>query len=340
MEPPNIEMLSALPELTNVAGLDWSRLPTINDVEACIPTDISQFLLEDNTVTSGAVYNARVLFGAKQLKSLPNIFFQRGANCFLHRHLYEEHSPVIIQDAFSASALYAGRNMSNESLVWADINRKTRDLVQNSEPTFSTSRHLLASVQAMLIYQMIRLFDGNIRQRVDAEADEIVLLGWTEQLMARLQPLNSPSSGSLSSEISFPAGITNSTQWHDWIFHESMRRTVLVVYMLQGIYQFLKFGSDNVSGKVDRLSFTGQSALWNASSQYQWQLACKENSHFEVLVANWDVDMADAKPEDLDELGILMMATYKGLDITSEWLGKDNLQQYGLQWSSAGTNDT
>jgi hypothetical protein len=168
----------------------------------------------------------------------------------------------------------------NEALVWTVVNRKARDLKNDSDPFFSTPLHLLASSQAMILYQIIRLFDGDIHQRANAETDETILMSWIEQL--------------------------------------------------PGVYQFLKFGADYVSGIVNKLSFTAQSALWKARTQYHWQRAAQERPHFGVLIANWDVDTAGVKPEDLDELGVLIMATYKGMEFMYEWLGTENAAQYGL----------
>jgi hypothetical protein len=42
--------------------------------------------------------------------------------------------------------------------------------------------------------------------------------------------------------------------------------------------------------------------------------------------------MNGVQPNDLDELGVVILAGLKGMDITSHWLGRDNLEQWGLDW--------
>jgi hypothetical protein len=193
--------------------------------------------------------------------------------------------------------------------------------------------NLLASTQALLFYQIIRLFDGDIRQRTDAECDEMTLISWTEQLLARVHPIT-PTIEPLTLET-----LTVSS-WNHWIFEESCRRTILTSYMLQGVYSFLKFGYDNVTGKVNKLSFTGQAALWNAPSEFHWKDALKDKNQFQVIIGDWDTAMDGVKPTDIEELGMMIMACYKGMDLTCEWLGKENLSRWGLEWGTVQTRDS
>ena len=104
---------------------------------------------------------------------------------------------------------------------------------------------LLASVQALLLYQIIRLL---VRQRADAEVGEAVLIAWNEQLQGRIQLQSLSADPESSSDSQEPLTIST---WQDWIISESVKRTVLTSYMLQGVYSFLKLGYDKVSGKVN-----------------------------------------------------------------------------------------
>lgn len=319
--------------------LSWSELMT--DIEDFVVPDIIPTHCigdEDDTITAGVIYQARVVFGMKQLKTYSNMFFQRRQTPFIHRHQYEENTPTIVQDALSICALYSGKNAENESMVFRKLSLKVQQLVSELERSWSSPTELLSSVQVLILYQIIRLFDGDIQQRAEAESNEPVLIGWTDQLKARMQPLTSVTPASSTSWLSSISDPT--TTWQSWIFVESVRRTVLTCLMLRGIYSFLKLGWDNVSNQVRKLSFTAQSALWNALSDYHWQKARQELNHFAVALTNWDIIMAPVKPSDLDELGVLMIATIKGMDWTSEWLGRANLHKYGLEWGSKETTES
>jgi hypothetical protein len=314
--------------------LDW--LSDFNDaaIDGYVNTRPPTFEPGDDYITTGAIYHERVRFAYRQFKTYPEIFYKRGQNPFIHQHLYTEHVPLVIQDALSACALYCGKSSENELLVFSDISRKAMGLAELKCP-FLSPVDLLASTQALLLYQIIRLFDGDIRQRADAELHEAILVSWTEQLLGRVQQLPM----TMSPEASSPDSLTTSS-WKDWIFEESCRRTILTSFMLQGVYSFLKFGHDNVSGKVNRLSFTAQAALWNAPSEYHWREAFKERNAFKVTIGDWDIVMEGVKPEDLEELGMMILASYKGMDITCEWLGRENLPRWGLEWGTPGTRDS
>jgi hypothetical protein len=314
--------LPSLPDGT----LSWSDLMT--DVDDFIVSDsVWDHPIEERPITEGAIYQARTVFAMKQLKTWPRIFLERGHNAFIHRHLFQEGLSEPLLDAMGVCALYYGKNDENEPLAFQDISRKVQRLVEDHQ-TWSSPTDQLASLQTLILYNIIRLFDGDIRLRADAELSDPVLATWTEQLKTRIQPLptgNSPSSQPIT------------TDWHNWIFAESVRRTVLVSFMLRGIYMFLKQGWDDFSGDVNPLTFTAQSALWNAPSQFQWQEACRECPHFTVAIGNWDSVLGDAQGASLDDLGILMLAILKGLDGLRAQLPSGDWVKYGIDWEKRST---
>ena len=317
-------------------GLDWSELQNVGDMEDYVDAIPGAIESGNNYVITGALYQSRVAFASRQFKTYPGMFYRRGQTPFIHRHMYDAYTPTVIYDALSSCALYCGKNEENESLVFSDISRRVRQLKDETQRSFLSPIDHLASVQALLLYQIIRLLDGDVRQRADAESDEAVLISWNEQLQDRVQP------PSLSSELESSSGLQGAmitSSWQDWILSESVRRTVLTCYMLQGAYSFLKLGYDNVSGKVDKLSFTAQSTLWKAPSEYHWREALKSRNHLEVTLGQWDDVMDSAQPTDFEELGVMVLAAYKGMDITSERLGKEHLPRYGLEWGSSEAKD-
>lgn len=279
--------------------------------------------------TTEDIYYQRGKFASLQLKKYPEMFHKSGQTPFIHWNLYSEHTPQVIQDVLSACALYSGKNVHNERLVYRDITRKAWDLASRPMLLGRENRgELLASTQALLLYQIIRLFDGDIRQRADAEAHEAILKTWTDHLHTNIQPL--PSIANDTTATTSPTDTLTPSSWKEWIFQETCRRTILISYMLSGVYSFLKFGSDNVPCKVNDFSFTAQAALWNAPSEYRWKEGWKETKHFSITVGEWDVVMGGAVPNDLDELGVMVMASLKGTEITRQWLGGEHLERWGL----------
>ena len=316
--------------------LDWSELQNMADMEGYVNAMPATVESGDDCVITGAIYHSRVVFVSQQFKTYPGMFYRRGQTPFIHRHMYDEHTPTVIYDALSSCALYCGKNKDNETLVFGDISRKVRQLKAAMQQSFLSPVDHLASVQALLLYQIIRLLDGDVRQRADAESDEAVLMSWNEQLQGRLQP---PSLSLERESLSDIQGTMTTSSWQDWIVAESVRRTVLTCYMLQGVYSFLKLGYDKLSGKVDQLAFTAQSTLWNAPSEFHWREALKSRNPLEVTMGQWDDVMDAAQATDFEEFGVMIMAAYKGMDIVSERLGKEHLPRYGLEWGSSEAKD-
>jgi hypothetical protein len=117
----------------------------------------------------------------------------------------------------------------------------------------------LLGTQALIIYQIIRLFDdSSIRQRVNAERQLGVLDAWTTRLKNMVAACQD---GLLPSK---------STYEH-WVAMESARRTVLVSVMLQAIYSLLKNGSCSSVPLMATLPVSLDGKLWGLSEDDWWQ---------------------------------------------------------------------
>lgn len=281
---------------------------------------------EPGQITSDARLQARVEFAAKRLAAIPKTFAEQAQTMFIHRRLFQERKPPALQDALSVCALYCIKNADNQEFIFHSVKQKSQQLITSTDPFLVSRMDLLAALQALLLYQTIRLFDGDIHLRAQAEADEAILIMWAEQLRSstlHLAPLSPPSAGTSLA----PQGRTS--DWPRWLAQESSRRTVITTLMLKGVYSFLKLSYDRPQDL--RLSFTAQAALWNAQSEYGWQMAYSEREPLEVRITHWDEDMAKATPSDLDELGALLMAMLWGVEPTMRWLGTGYLARYGLE---------
>jgi hypothetical protein len=283
-----------------------------------VPNDIER-------IPSGTTAQARVEFAAKKLAVIPKIFSQQGQTMFIHRHLFQERNCLVLQDALSACALYCLKNTENQTLVFRNLEHKRKQLISSIDPLAAPKMDLLEALQALILYQIISLFDGDIRLRAQAEADEPVLLMWAAQLTLRTHQTQPPPSPAEAQSL---PGST-STHWRRWLVEESSRRTLITAFMLKGVYSFLKLGYDTVPDM--RMSFTAQAALWNSQSEISWRRAYYERERLEVRVTHWDEAIAKARPDDLEELGVLIMVMLKGIETAGEWLGHSQNIRYGLE---------
>ena len=215
----------------------------------------------------------------------------------------------------SACALYCVKTPATQTLVNQVLQQNVHRLLATTNPAESSDPHLLAALQALLLYQLLRLFDGDIRLRAVAEADEATAMLWASELRTRVCAATSALSNSPG-------------DWQTWLFCESIRRTVVTTSLLRGVYKYLKTGV--ACPTAVGVFFTAQEGLWNAQSEIGWIKARRERLELQVLVNAWDEMMVLATPGDVEELGVLIMSVVWGLGATQNWLGHEGSVRYGL----------
>ncbi|KAH8627197.1 hypothetical protein IG631_16965 [Alternaria alternata] len=304
-------------------------------------TDICTDPLSTRLNTPEAMIRPRVEFVAKRLAAIPCRFASQAQTMFIHRMQFQYTCLAALQDAMSACALYSMKTEANQALIFSHMQQKCQQLITNTNAQSASKTELLAALQALLLYQMIRLFDGDIRLRALAEADESVTLQWANRLKTLLrdnavarQSTASPitRAGFHSSSSSQKRSLVDSADdWQFWLTTESIRRTIITTYILSGIYNFLKLGYDGPTPDL-RLSFTAQTALWGAQSESGWRWAREDASveNLEIRIERWDEAVTKAKPEDLEEMGVCVMVMLWGVESARGWLGREFVGQFGL----------
>jgi hypothetical protein len=255
----------------------------------------------------GVMDRSRIRFLIRQMKTYPTLLVQNGKAPFIHPQASHAWPliPPPLQDAIAASALYLSKNEKNEAIMWDIVSTKVAVLME-ARASWSVAEHLTC-LQALVIYQIIRLFDGDIRARADAEASENTLVDWTDRLVART-----------GANISPETVVSNS--WENWVFEEAVSRTVIVSRMVQAMFMIVKQGFCTLVEAVTEMSFTAQKALWYAPTAVHWQQACKQNKRFYLHKMDFAELMAKGDLSEVDELGVLMLVCYKGVDDVNEWI--------------------
>ncbi|KAI1134363.1 hypothetical protein F5Y05DRAFT_233800 [Hypoxylon sp. FL0543] len=274
-----------------------------------------------------------------------------GSSPLHHRHLYREKMPRYVQDAYTAVTMYhtsAARDSSANAEARATALRILDDrvvqLLQDQALETSLGKEAdifdhMSRVQALLTYQTIRLFDGDVRMRAQAEDLVPTLFLWTKQLLdcakesltrssRFLADLASSNAGS-SSGFGFGAGSTSSHSsgagcsedavWRAWILVESVRRTWLVSNWLQEIYLYMKRGWGNCPGRV---TITMRGGLWDAATPYAWSKACREQGALFLPTTRTDSLFYERCPEDIDEFSSFVVEISYGVDKFERWLGE------------------
>ncbi|SPJ92810.1 uncharacterized protein FTOL_13775 [Fusarium torulosum] len=284
-----------------------------------------------SSMYTGKTFQARAEYAASRLVRQVRALAETGQTSFIH-HSHIDGS-AILRDAFAACCLNMTRNPANQSLILSDITRRAELLIEATKTAISltplsshsdTNLVLLPAVQAMLIYQCMRLFStGDIAQQTQAELDAKSLARWVDILQEQTQW----SWENLSSGTQLDLSV-----WKDWVQAESIQRTIIFAELLHSIYTFLRFGWYQPSERMARLSFTGQVDIWEARSPAEWLQATERKPWVELNMSSFHDGIKVAFPEDLDELGIIIFASYNGIDVLQEWVGgnKRLLDKWGL----------
>lgn len=266
-----------------------------------------------------------------------------GHCAFIHRQLYAECSTdSVLQDAFGCFLSYLGKTDENENLVWQLIQRRADSLFDQEElkeqqqqqnnsalsmgdsparrPDYKIGEWL-PKIQAALLYQYMRLFDGDVRQRSLAEQHNAAFVRWLKQLAVEADlftpsiifgnsdaipyggNLNndaaesvSGSSGSRASADFYPLQTVQS-HWQRWVLSESTRRTWIVAIYLQSIFTTMRNGQMECYGSV---AFTLRKGLWDAKSALDWAAIMKSQGALFTEAAPADQFYQVVSPNEVD----------------------------------------
>ncbi|KAJ5404121.1 hypothetical protein N7509_003992 [Penicillium cosmopolitanum] len=283
------------------------------------------------SVLAGEIYQERIISAVKQFKSWPGMYASRGHIPFIHARLYKNHLPLAMQEALGMCSLYTQRNSHNEHLVNRCISQAARRLItEHCESDNMSPIEQLASAQALCLYQIIQLFDGDIALRSQAEVAGPVLDRWLRKLKCHAKPVSDALTNLIHTAHAHDA-------WQTWVFDECVRRTLIVGFSIEGLYSFLKNGWDASHHDFAELGFYAQRALWTAPSEYFWLAALTDHLLLPVWFRTWESDIAQAQPADMEELGVIMMGFIKGMDYCRHWLGKEELHKFGLTLHELGS---
>lgn len=221
----------------------------------------------------------------------------------------------ITSDAHSCCALYMAKTSLNAPVIFRSIESRVNDLLE--APTPLTPKESLAHTQSLILYQAIRLFDGDIRARASAERTIPALETSALCLLSHIQ--YDPELPGAELPL-YPLASTKAF-WNDWVFQESARRTFLLTFYFLQAYRILSgVRSLECDGKLGLVhSFTLSSHLWGARSPVEFAEAWRNRKRFIVTNAGFDQVLDEAQPEDVDIFGRMMLSSVIGFDEAEGW---------------------
>ncbi|KAL2812765.1 hypothetical protein BJX63DRAFT_239371 [Aspergillus granulosus] len=190
-------------------------------------------------------FEARVVsFLASGLGSYPTSFAKTMKTHFIHPDVWSRRiPPVPIRDIHALCQLHA--TTSDKNAVLSLFTQRIAILSRHiSSP--STFEDLLASSQALLLTKCMLIFNEDPASPYsDTVSDMLFSLGHNLWQQAPIQLSN-----------------TLSPQ-QAWLFGESVRRTIIVSFMLRSVYSLLKRDFAHRTLFIDALPFDRRTALWD-----------------------------------------------------------------------------
>lgn len=256
---------------------------------------------------------SRVEYSLEQLKLMPRMMVERNSTPWIHSKLYEENMPRSLQDAHAACALYITRNDVNVEHVTRFITSRVEELTMTAQPIALVE--LLARAHALMLYQMMLVFGGDIRFYGQAET----LIPHLEETGNSLLAIAGQQTDVAGSIPIYPITAARAA-WRSYVFRESVRRTVLSLFhftamcnllhgQLKTCMHTLKYGN--------RVTLSAH--LWNAQNPSEFAVAWNEKKHFLVKELDFTEVIRDAKPGDLDVFARMMMVGLQGIDDIRGW---------------------
>lgn len=250
-----------------MATLDWTIIESITELQG-LSTPYDSFGFPE----LGIISNPQIDFCVSQLKKWISSFVLYNQTPFIHMLSYQDESPVVYQDVLSICSLYMHETQRNRSMVFRILDLKIASLMQQST-TWVAIEEFLLGLQALLLYQIIRIFDGDIRQRANAERSFAIMDTWTVRLHQNYADAEQRSCDE---------------PHKNWILIESIRRTMMVSVFVRDLFAGMKEGVCHLVPLMTNLPVSTHGRLWNTADQELW----KSSSNSECLVTYGDFVVA------------------------------------------------
>lgn len=205
------------------------------------------------------------------LRESPLTFADRGETVFIHKALFQGgRTPGPLLTAFGISAGCASLNDRNRHILFQALDAQINDLLLAAPAASATGTWLLedlARFQALVLYQIIRLFYGGVEQRVVSERQAYVVRAQGLRLL-RSADNTAIEAAETETQETQVAAITRQT-WEKWILAESIRRTVFIAFKLYTIYTAFRYGQCVETAALDMLPVSTRPAkAWYSREFY------------------------------------------------------------------------
>lgn len=257
---------------------------------------------------------SRVGFTVNFISTLHCEFARSRTLPFLHSRLYGTNLPRPMLAAFSAASAYVGRTPENKAWVYKLVADMVRDIHCEGERA-TTPVEKLARVQALLVLDTIRMFDGDVSLRAASERETKQMTDWIRALNElRVELVNSAGHGDVVGRDQ-PA-----PSWENWLFLECVNRTIMMSFAFVCLTHILKSIEPPCEIMETCVSFTASKYLWEADSGVSFLRAWQSKPRFHISEMDFKELWMHAQPEDLDSFTKIFLTAQIGPDAMDQFM--------------------
>lgn len=228
------------------------------------------------------------------LKTFVINFAQHGAASFLHSCLYDTRLPLPLQYVWGICASSGSKEGLFSNLHAENVHAQASEMLRSAARAESFLE-LLSHIQAAALLRIICLFQdqGNYSEE-DTRRDEETF--WELALILYIRaPAKLPSTLS---------------PWRAWLLAESVRRTILVCYIIMAVHSVLRRGYVVHMLCVEALPFDMRAPLWDADTAAEWEAAAAA-SHEPSLVSLREFAALQAQAQSGPSLETLVLLSFR-----------------------------
>lgn len=314
--------------------------------------DLSILQHEDQCIVADVLQvhdpRSKIGFIVQSISEMYTSFTQRREAPFMHPRLWMAQLPKTIITTFAATSAYSARTAHTKGWALKVLLDAVREVHRDGERA-TTHADRLARVQALLLLNSMRIFDGDVSMRAAAEREMSVMLAWVKDLVVVKNELEEglPASTLISRdrppkswEVSCIYTILLTSclisqanlvcfTLQSWILLESTRRTIMIAYAVMCLVFVLKSEEGTYSHQVSQMSlavngygelapndcwedghsFTSSRHLWEATSSVEFFKAWREKPQYCITDLSFKEFWMYARPDDMDEFTRLMLTT-------------------------------
>ncbi|KAI2464080.1 hypothetical protein F4781DRAFT_436786 [Annulohypoxylon bovei var. microspora] len=275
---------------------DYSRMSVVCD-------DYAPWQLAD--------HSTRVAYAVNVFKNFHTTFARNKSTMYMHGQLYVHNTPLWILQAFSISVLYTNQTAATRGFVLRILHDNVNHLIHTASGIAFTPQEKLARVHALIVYQTIRMFDGDISLGQQAENDLPLMEAWNDELGKMRDNLDDLA------ELDTTALRNKQPEsWERWMFAESVRRTHVACLALKTFWDLLKYRDEDTGlGKWEYFHrWILSKHLWDATNSFDFYRAWKEKPMWIISAFDFDEFLRTGKGDDMDDFALVFLTLSFGIN--------------------------